>query len=601
MNENPSTPGNYARNLLFFLALLSSLLVSVWARAGQVTLAWDPNTESDLAGYRVHYGIASGVYTATVEVDRNTTTCTVVNLASGQTYYFAASAFNSAGESSGYSNEVSAAIESPNLAPATPTVPSGPAGGVVNRSVAFTTSASDPDGQALQYRYDWGGVPSGWGAAGQSYAWSAAGEYCVRAQAQDALGLASAWSACRTVTILPDRDGDGTPDAEDTDNDNDGMPDVWETAHGFNPYVNDAAADPDNDGISNLAEYLAGSDPALAAPNDPPQQPQADSPTGRSLVSLTPTLRTGQFVDPDAGDRHAETHWQIVQVSNGVVVLDISSTTELTQLAVPSLFLEENTEYYWRAAFYDQRGSASGWSDPAGFTTDFSVTDTNGNGIPDDQETDAVSGSGGAKTVQTKGRGKVAVGTEPSSSGVAVLAVESLDTDDSVVDVDVDGIGDELPFGLVNFKVQVNTPGDDVTVVVYFSEPVPAKGKWYKYDSIRKRWYDFSRFATFSSDRRSMTLVLADGGAGDADGVVNGYIVDPAGVLVESSGSGGGGVVDTVGDVVGSIGGAAGGGGCFIGAVAAPGGYSFGWLLPAAAAAAVLCRVRREDSRVEGK
>ena len=53
----------------------------------------------------------------------------------------------------------------------------------------------------------------------------------------------------------------------------------------------------------------------------------------------------------------------------------------------------------------------------------------------------------------------------------------------------MDGIGDDLPFGLVNFKVLVDTPGEEVTVTVYFSEAVPPKGKWYKYDPIRKRWY----------------------------------------------------------------------------------------------------------------
>jgi hypothetical protein len=46
------------------------------------------------------------------------------------------------------------------------------------------------------------------------------------------------------------------------DTDADGMPDVWETAHGFNPNdPSDAALDADNDGQTNLAEYRAGTDP----------------------------------------------------------------------------------------------------------------------------------------------------------------------------------------------------------------------------------------------------------------------------------------------------------------------------------------------------
>jgi hypothetical protein len=597
MNQSPSTPGNFSRNLLFFSALLCALLISLWAHAGQVTLAWDPNIESDLAGYRVHYGTASGSYTVTLAVDKSTPTCTITNLAAGQTYYFAASAYNASGESSGYSNEVSYAVTVPNTAPSTPSAPAGSTSGVVNRSIAFTTTATDPEGQSLQYRYDWGGgAVSSWGGAAQSRTWASSGQYCVKAQSRDSLGLESGWSACTTVAIAPDTDGDGIPDAQDLDNDNDGMPDAWELAHGLNPFLNDAAGDLDGDGISNLAEYRTGSDPTVSAPNDPPRTPAAVTPTNRALVALTPTLQTGAFSDPDAGDRHAETRWQILQGSSGLVVLDVTSSEELTHMVVPSLVLDENTEYSWRAAFYDQRGAASAWSAAAWFTTDFSPTDSNGNGIPDDQETQPVAGSGeGAKTVQTKkGNTKVAIGAQPSS-GVAVIAVESIDPEDDVVDVDVDGIGDELPFGLVNFKVLVGTPGDEVILTVYFSEPVPPRGKWFKYDPIRKRWFDYSRFATFSSDRLSMTLVLADGGAGDADGVVNGIIIDPAGVLVESSGGGGGsivdGVVDGVGSVVSSIGGAAGGGGCFIASTAPA---SFGslllWLAPGIAVAAVCSR-----------
>jgi hypothetical protein len=45
------------------------------------------------------------------------------------------------------------------------------------------------------------------------------------------------------------------------DTDGDGLPDVWEDAHGTNRLVDDAAADPDFDGYTNLEEYGATSDP----------------------------------------------------------------------------------------------------------------------------------------------------------------------------------------------------------------------------------------------------------------------------------------------------------------------------------------------------
>ncbi len=45
------------------------------------------------------------------------------------------------------------------------------------------------------------------------------------------------------------------------DSDGDGMPDDWETTFGLNPNANDASADPDGDGRTNLQEYQDGTNP----------------------------------------------------------------------------------------------------------------------------------------------------------------------------------------------------------------------------------------------------------------------------------------------------------------------------------------------------
>ncbi|MBA5248750.1 MAG: BspA family leucine-rich repeat surface protein, partial [Gammaproteobacteria bacterium] len=55
-----------------------------------------------------------------------------------------------------------------------------------------------------------------------------------------------------------DTDNDGIPNSIDIDDDNDGMPDVWEIANNLNPLLDDANADADGDGVTNLAEYAGG-------------------------------------------------------------------------------------------------------------------------------------------------------------------------------------------------------------------------------------------------------------------------------------------------------------------------------------------------------
>jgi hypothetical protein len=72
---------------------------------GRVTLAWDANSEPDLAGYKVYYGINSRVYPFTVSAG-NVTNLTISNLQEGVTYYFAATAYNSAGLESDFSIEI---------------------------------------------------------------------------------------------------------------------------------------------------------------------------------------------------------------------------------------------------------------------------------------------------------------------------------------------------------------------------------------------------------------------------------------------------------------------------------------------------------------
>ncbi len=73
--------------------------------ASQVTVSWNANDETDLAGYNVYYGITSGNYSTSVDVD-NQTSYLLTGLVSGQTYYIAVKAYDMSGNESPFSSEI---------------------------------------------------------------------------------------------------------------------------------------------------------------------------------------------------------------------------------------------------------------------------------------------------------------------------------------------------------------------------------------------------------------------------------------------------------------------------------------------------------------
>ena len=71
-----------------------------------VTLAWDPNSEPNVAGYKVHYGHSSQTYPFVVDAG-NVNAQVINNLQEGVTYYFAVTAYNVVGLESDFSGEIS--------------------------------------------------------------------------------------------------------------------------------------------------------------------------------------------------------------------------------------------------------------------------------------------------------------------------------------------------------------------------------------------------------------------------------------------------------------------------------------------------------------
>ena len=111
--------------------------------AESVTLAWNANTEPDLAGYIVEYGTVSHHYAQSLTIG-NATQLTVTGLQADTTYYFAVRAYNTAGGVSWPSSEIvyrtQATVTAQTLSRVGGTVPGFPPG----TTVRGTDTAYDP-------------------------------------------------------------------------------------------------------------------------------------------------------------------------------------------------------------------------------------------------------------------------------------------------------------------------------------------------------------------------------------------------------------------------------------------------------------------------
>jgi hypothetical protein len=333
------TLSGFRRSLRVFSLAMVLLVCAGRAQAATVTVAWDPNTESDLAGYVVSWGTVTGAYAFTQDVG-NVAAYAVPNLQPGTTYYVAVQAYNTNGLTSPYSTELTVTIP-----PTTPTSPtlvsvspaSGPTaggttitltgtnfiagaavnvGGILATGVtvvsattitavtpahtagSVTVTVTFPGGaqaiKASAYSFvassltltgvqpasgsiDGGTAVSITGSAfvaGATVHFGDAAAAVTFLDAQTLIAIAPAHAAGAVDVVVTNPGGatarrtsgftfvSGNPT---DDADGDGLPDVWETQYGLDPAVSTgddgAAGDPDDDGLTNLAEHAAGTHP----------------------------------------------------------------------------------------------------------------------------------------------------------------------------------------------------------------------------------------------------------------------------------------------------------------------------------------------------
>jgi hypothetical protein len=105
-----------AKVVALFSTLILMVPVSLHA-ANSVTLAWGSSTSVGVTGYNLYYGTSSQTYDKAIPAG-TATQATVSDLQPGTTYYFASTAYDSAGNESEFSNEVVFSAPTTNSPPA---------------------------------------------------------------------------------------------------------------------------------------------------------------------------------------------------------------------------------------------------------------------------------------------------------------------------------------------------------------------------------------------------------------------------------------------------------------------------------------------------
>ena len=180
--------------------------MSAASAEASVRLAWDANPEPDIAGYRLSYGTSSGQYTTTIDVG-NATTFEFFEPNTSVKYFLAVHAYNTAGLTGPYSNEIST-TPVPQPLRVTSIWSSHTSPQVTGTSITFTAITT---GGTAPPQFKWWIVNGATSQVGQnwstnaSFVWapSTAGSYAVRAWARNAGNTADAPASSEAVMEMP--------------------------------------------------------------------------------------------------------------------------------------------------------------------------------------------------------------------------------------------------------------------------------------------------------------------------------------------------------------------------------------------------------------
>lgn len=199
----------------------------------------------------------------------------------------------------------------------------------------------------------------------------------------------------------------------------------------------------------------------------------------------------------------------------------IADNTESMTTTYQDNGLSPGTTYYYRIyAVYDAIISDS--SNTASATTDDEAPDCTEGYVS--CFTSAVTGDEVILEVEDS--------CEITSSGVSDESSNSI----------IDPANFSYPLGLMNFVLECGTPGDTVTVSQYYFESENSDYVLRKYNPITESYFTVNDYSiedvTINGEQAlKVSFEVTDGGELDIDSVVNGEIVDPAGLALQQSDS----------------------------------------------------------------
>ena len=166
-----------------------------------VILSWNcSDPDDDLLTYDVYFG--TSLPPSKVSSNQSATTYNPGMLEYNTTYYWKVIAFD------GYNHSTPGEIWTfktkvfANNPPDKPNRPTGPTSGEIGREYTYSSFTTDPDGDKVYYKFDWGdGSTSQWlgpfesgKIANATHVWNTMGNYTIKVKAKDEHGMESEWS-----------------------------------------------------------------------------------------------------------------------------------------------------------------------------------------------------------------------------------------------------------------------------------------------------------------------------------------------------------------------------------------------------------------------